>query len=29
MKHAPRSFVGDASLPLDLLCGDSATGGRH
>ena len=28
-EHAPRGFVGDASLPLDLLCGDTATGLRH
>ena|ERR1039458_1449337 len=29
LEHAPRGFVGDASLALNLLCGDSATGLRH
>src|SRR5579885_2627402 len=28
-EHAPRGFVGDASLPLNLLCGDAATSGTH
>lgn len=28
-KHAPRCFVGDASLALNLLCGDSAASGTH
>lgn len=28
-EHAPRCFVGDASLPLNLLCGDTATGRAH
>ena len=28
-EYAPRGFVGDASLALDLLCGDSATGRTH
>ena len=29
LKHAPRGLVGDASLALDLLRGDSATSGTH
>src|SRR5438046_989201 len=29
LKHAPRGFISDASLTLDLLCGDSATSGTH
>src|SRR6266850_1115979 len=28
-EHAPRSFVGDASFPLNLLCGDAATSRTH
>src|SRR6266568_1575171 len=28
-EHAPRCFVGDASLPLNLLCGNSATSRTH
>src|SRR6266436_10034758 len=28
-EHAPRCFVGDASFPLNLLCGDAATSGTH
>src|SRR5437016_882315 len=28
-EHAPRGFVGDARLPLNLLRGDAATGLRH
>src|SRR6266404_1469958 len=28
-EHAPRSFVGDACLPLNLLCGDAAASGTH
>src|SRR5579864_6449289 len=28
-EHAPRGFIGDASLTLDLLCRDSATSGSH
>ena len=29
LEHAPRGFVGDASLALNLLCGDSATSRTH
>src|SRR6266571_260048 len=28
-EHAPRGLVGDASFPLNLLCGDAAAGGTH
>ena len=28
-EHAPRRFIGDASLALNLRCGDAATGSGH
>src|SRR4051812_17343270 len=28
-EHSPRGFVSDASFPLNLLCGDSATSRTH
>src|SRR5579871_1066530 len=29
LEHAPRGLVSDGSFALDLLCGDSATGGTY